>query len=127
MKTSELFMDLATSNHGSPCIQCQHCKRVHFTHECDEKELADLRAKAEKEPNKYLEDTMSDSIAWGYLDGKQYAWNCPCDSGHRYEEFIWRHRELIAEYLKRRTQENLRVAQEDAKLVASLSSSTGEG
>ena len=117
-ETSELFEDIITSSHGSPCAKCEHCGRVHFTHEDDD--IESLREKAAKEPDKYLEDAMSDSLAWGYLDGKQYIWNCPCDSGARYEEFIWRHREMIAEYLKRRTQENLKRAQEDAKIAEAI-------
>lgn len=112
MKTSELFMDVVTANHGSPSIDCQHCKRMHFTH--DAEDVESLRAKEEKEPEKYMEAVNSDSLAWGYLDGKQIVWGCPCDSGHRYEEFIWRHRELIAEYLKRRCAEKLQAAQDDA-------------
>lgn len=114
MKTSETFMDVFADNHGSPCIQCEFCGRVHFTHE--DEEIAKLRAKAEKEPQKYLESD-DDSVAWGNLDGKQYPWHCPCDSGAKYEAFIWRHREQITKYLKRRAEEELKEAQRNLEAV----------
>jgi len=109
MKTSELFMDVFADIHGAAGINCQFCGRVHFSH-MDEK-VDELRVKAIAEPLKYMEDVENDTVAWGYLDGRQYVWHCPCDSGSRYEAFIWAHRERITTYLKKRAAEELQAAQ----------------
>jgi hypothetical protein len=106
-------MDIFADNHGSPCIDCGFCGRVHFTHE--DEDINKLREKAKKKPEKYLESS-DDSIAWGSLDGRQYPWRCPCDSGHKYEEFIWRHREPIMKYLKARATEELKLAELNRKI-----------
>lgn len=118
MSASELFMDIVTDDHGSPCIDCQFCNRTHFAHNCDDADL--LREKAKKEPEKYIEDTRNDSLAWGCVDGKRYVWRCPCDAMARYEDFIWRHRELIAKYLKKRAAANADAANRDNALIEGL-------
>lgn len=110
MKTSETFMDIVCDAGCCSSIDCEFCKRTHFTHEDHDFEA--LQEKAKAQPDKYLESS-NDSIGWGYLDGRQYVYDCPCDSGHRYEEFIWRHRRIIAAYLKRRAENQLASAQED--------------
>ncbi len=113
---SELIMDVVCQEHSSS-INCQFCKRTHFSHEAID--VVELRAKAVEFPGKYLE-SEDDAVAWGYLDGRQYVWRCPCNSAARYEDFIWRHRELIATYLKRRAAENAVYAKSDTELVADL-------
>ena len=118
MKTSELFMDAFCNNLGSPCVSCEFCGRVHFTHEDDD--YVGLCAKSAAEPEKYIEDQENDSIAWGYLEGKQYVWRCPCDSGHRFERFIWAHREGIVEYIKARAKREAEEANANLKLTESV-------
>lgn len=119
-KVSDLFMDCVTDNHGSPSIDCEFCGRTHFTHEAEDVEK--LRRKEKAEPDLYREDAANDSIAWGYLEGRQYVWKCPCSDEKiaKYEQFIWRHRVLIAKYLKRRTAEELAMAQLNAGMVKDI-------
>jgi len=91
---------------GSLSINCQFCDRTHFAtaspNYFEDGELADLRSRAEAEPDKYIEDSCSDSILWCFLSGKQYVFGCPCGKAKDYEEFIWSHRFAIAEYFIQR-------------------------
>jgi hypothetical protein len=97
MKTSERFMDAVCDQH-SPCMTCEFCGRTHFTPDDEGYDL--LASKAMKQPDKYIEYPSGSTIAWGVLDGKQYVYECPCDSGERYEQWLITHRMMIAKFLK---------------------------
>lgn len=118
-QASELFMDLVCSG-GTPSIDCQLCGRTHFAtgplSTEDPVQIEEMRASAAKYPDKWLE-SGDDSLAFGYLDGRQVVWNCPCHKMRRYEDFIWDHRELIAKYLKARLAKQV---EEDSKLLGTL-------
>jgi len=116
-RASDTFMR-AICSHGALCsILCEFCNRVHFVGngygDYEEGELECLRASAAKEPSKYIEHNDYDSIDWGYINGKQIVWGCPCNSARQYEQWIWSHRYAIAKYLKLRAEE----AQMDAKFA----------
>jgi hypothetical protein len=96
---NDLFLDLLCDS-AAPVAVCNHCGRVHFTHESDD--YRQLQANAVAEPEKYIEDKDNFSIAWGVLDGKQYVWRCPCSRAIAYEEFVWKNRHLIAKYIRAR-------------------------
>lgn len=106
---------------GSLVIDCELCGRTHFATleegRFDDGELEDLRAKAKKEPAKYVEDPGYDSIIWGKIGGKQAVIGCPCNGLRPLEDFIWGSRHVILKYLETRATERLEQAQEDAKDV----------
>lgn len=114
MTHSEIFEDCFTQA-GTPGVDCEHCGRTHFTHE--DADCESLRAKAEKQPDKYIEQDC-DSLAFGILDGRQYVFGCPCKKAERYEQFVWDHREQIADYLKRRAQAEVEEAQRTLNAVS---------
>lgn len=120
---SELFENCVRSA-GSIVITCQLCGRTHFGTEdagtFEEGEHEALVAKAKKSPDKYVQDHSGDMISWGYIDGQQAVIGCPCNGLARYEAFIWQNRRAIIEYLKRRTQDNLKAAQGDVDLVSQI-------
>jgi len=104
-KASEVFWD-AIINAGSLVITCEFCGRTYFGSYSegwyDEGELEDLRASAKKEPDKYIELYDTDSISWGYIDGRQAVYSCACNNVVKYENWIWQHRHLISQYLNKR-------------------------
>lgn len=91
--------DDAFCTHNSAAIKCEHCGRTHFTHEAEDVNV--LRAAAKTDPL-IVEDVLDDSIGWGHLGGKQYAYQCPCRAADRYEEWVWEHKEEITDYLRAR-------------------------
>lgn len=124
MNPSREFID-AICTSASPVIDCEFCNRCHFATglntDLEEQELAELRAKAKAEPNKYIEDPNNDSIGWGYLNGQQVVWNCCPEKVAQYEQFIWSHRAMILGYIKERTTRELRDSQETMDAVESAS------
>jgi hypothetical protein len=120
-EASDEFMR-AVCGHGALCsVECEHCERVHFVGtgygDYEDGELEDLRTNAQKTPGKYIEHNDYDSIDWGYIDGKQVVWGCPCNSARRYEQWIWGHRYAIAKYLRLRAEDvemDARLAREVA-------------
>jgi hypothetical protein len=118
---SEKFWDSVIDS-GSIVITCGFCDRTHFVSDgaYDEGELEELREKAEKYPDKYIENAMADSIRWGYIGGKQAVYECPCNEARKYEDFIWAHRHLIVKYLRGRTDAQLAEAKRDAKEIRKL-------
>lgn len=115
------IMEGAITMAGSICITCELCDRTHFASGepdfFDPGELGELREKAAKEPEKYLEDAGSDSLSWGRIDGKQAVIGCPCNGLKRYEDFIWNNRHVISKYLEARAKDRLAQAQHDSDLA----------
>jgi hypothetical protein len=124
-QASDEFMR-AICGRGALCsVECEHCERVHFVGtgygDYEDGELEGLRANAQKHPGKYIEHNDYDSIDWGYINGKQIVWGCPCNSARQYEAWIWSHRYAIAKYLKLRAEASAldaRFAQEVAEDAA---------
>ncbi len=114
MKTSALFMDIVCDG-GTPSVTCGFCGRFHFAQ--SDEFIDDHRVKSKAEPTIYIESS-DDSIGLGYLDGKTFVWNCPCDAGAKYEAFIWSHRHLIARYIEARAKKQKEEA--DSTLDAVL-------
>jgi len=113
---SEMFAD-AVCDGGTPVADCELCGRTHYVSSgyCMEQgELADLEWKHQQEPEKYIPSDC-DSISIGHIDGRQVVYGCPCNKLSRYEKFIWRHRFLIAKYLKRRSEEMMAEAESEVE------------
>lgn len=117
-ETSECF-HRAFCQSASLVIDCEFCGRTFFASnyqgDYEEGEFAKLQAKAEKEPDRYIEG--SDYWSWYHLGGKQFVVGCPCNASRHYENFIWRNRRQISTYLRTRTSELLRMAKADAETV----------
>jgi hypothetical protein len=116
---SKEFMD-AVCNSGSPDGDCQLCGRRHFASgsrsDIDAGDLANYRARAQENPELYCESD-DDGISFGFLDGQQVVWGCPCGRMRRYEDFIWSHREMIVTYIKARSKMERDEAQRALNLI----------
>jgi len=88
---------------------------THFTRSpMDEEDLAQIDKDTQANPDKFMEHDW-DYITWGYLDGREFVPDCPCNRTDRYESFIWEHRRQILEYLKTRLVENVRNAEAELR------------
>jgi hypothetical protein len=120
---SEEFWD-AVIRAGSIVITCELCHREHFASgepgHFDAGELEGLLEKAKKHPDQYIEHASDDSVSWGLIDGKQAVYDCQCNLARKYEDFIWSHRQVIARYLTKRIDDNLKEAKEEADSVKKL-------
>lgn len=121
-QASELFMD-TVCDAGTSSIDCQLCGRLHFAageQSClSREEIERLRVLAKEHPDQCCE-SHEDGIAFGYIDGRQAVWSCPCGKLRRYEEFIWNNRDLIVRYIKARTQSDLATANHTLSQMAAL-------
>lgn len=101
--SEEFLRALEHSHGGGGCrAECGFCKRETYNPnggwDWNEGELEGLDRRNEEDSDKCIAVDYSVGIA--YLDGKQYVVGCPCNSARRYEDWIWSHRILIAEYFK---------------------------
>lgn len=116
-KPSDMFIDIVCT-YGTIRASCELCSREHFASynndgNFNEGELEELRKKAKEKPEKYIEWPDSSSISHGTIEGKQAVWGCECNGMFKYENFIWTHRYLIAEYLMKRANDEAQTAKED--------------
>lgn len=118
---SEDFERAFTSS-GSIVVECEFCGRTHF---CDREDAGDfeqgelerLREESRKNPGKVMGWDCT-SISRIEIDGKEAAECCPCRSVRRYEDWIWRYRTQIAEYLSTRAEADLNAAKAEAERLA---------
>lgn len=119
---SEFFKDLLFDKMSSSslAISCEFCNRFYFIcrGDYDEGELEYYQKCAELNPEMYCED--SDYIAWCYVNGKQYVYDCPCNGPRRVETFMWSHRKLFVKYLRKRVAEMQRQVSEEQYLINSI-------
>jgi len=115
----------AVTNSGSVAIDCELCGRTYFCSEMlhtgdseDAKHYENLLKKAKEEPDKYIE--LSDYISWGTIDGKQAVIDCKCHELTKYENIIWAHRFIIANYLQNRSQREAKAANQQAKALSDI-------
>lgn len=108
------------------CVMDCSCGRVHFTSahghgDYEEGELESLQKKAREQPNKYIEETMFDSIDSIFIDGKSIVVGCPCHEDIRYANWIDRHAIQLAKYLIEHHKAKARDAQRIADQSLALS------
>ena len=113
---SEDFLEAFREGTSGMVVQCDFCGRTYFatddSGDYEEGELEDLRARAEKEPDKYVEvGYFTERIS---VEGKIYALGCKCHLVRRHEDWIWRHRRGILSYIKAKSERRLKAAKEDA-------------
>lgn len=96
---------------------------MHFADEggidWEDGELENLIEQNKKDPDRYIEHDSNPN--WGYLDGKPYVADCPCNSASTYESLFWKSRYLIRDYFKARSEEQQRHANKDSKLAREVS------
>ena len=112
---------LAIKNSRSGVSDCDFCERTHFSPDSDfafhEGELEELLENHKKDPDKYIVHE-GHGVEGGHLNGRFYVLDCPCNSASKYEDFIWNHRYLIADYFSARYQKMAQQAK-DAESVSS--------
>jgi hypothetical protein len=116
---SEEFLDAFREVSSGMIVECDFCGRVYFatqdSGDYGEGELENLRAQAEKEPDKYIEvDYFTTRII---VDGKGYADGCKCHKIRRYEDWIWANRGSIMKYLRARIEKRFKEAEEEIKAM----------
>lgn len=112
----------AFSSSGSIVVICEFCGRTHF---CNREDAGDfepgeierLREENRKNPDKVMGWDCT-SISRIEIDGKEAAECCPCRRIRRYEDWIWRYRAQIAEYLSGRAAVELEDAKAEAERLA---------
>jgi hypothetical protein len=96
---------------------CDHCGRTYFASDAgfdyEPGELEGLQEKAEKEPGKYID---TGEVAVGHIEfsGMKFLDCCECNALRRYEDFIWRNRVVISNYLEKRIERELREIADEA-------------
>lgn len=106
---------------GANVIDCGFCGRTHFVGldsglDFEDGELEELTEQNKQNPDKYIFHNEV-SVPWGYLDGKQAVYGCPCNKASRYEDFIWNNRHIIEGYLSARAKKQLERAKKDSQLA----------
>ena len=120
---SEEFIDAFRDGIGTIHAACELCGRSYIGSSnaggYDEDEYEEFLKKAEKEPLKYIVDSASDGFSLGSIEGKQFVVDCAClpETLGKYEAWVWNHGNKIAEYLRKRSERELKDAQEKAKAV----------
>ncbi len=100
MSPSDEFVH-AWSTSGSIVVTCC-CGRTHFASynaaDFDEGELEGLKQKTQTDPEHYIEHTDDGYVTYLHI-GQGIVADCACGKAKQYEDFIWRWRERIIEYL----------------------------
>lgn len=125
---SDLFIDAVSGcgGHGSYEMECNWCKRQHFCPENQwawdgtEEETEGFKKYAEAEYEKNPEGVVlhydTDSISGVLVNGINFVLCCPCNGLRRYETFIWTHRNMIRNYLKKRIDQETDFALQERSL-----------
>jgi len=80
-----------------------------------------LLRRSKKEPDKCI--AHSDYVSWGYLDGKQVVYDCPCNGASRYEKLFWDSRYIIEKYFQNRTKKISETARREETISKNISDS----
>lgn len=111
---SEMFMKSLTNGYGSTDMICGWCDRQHLcpetTHYDDDHESSESYknyCELEKKNNSdgVVLNYDCDSVLGHYVNGVLFVDECPCNGLYRFEQFIWKDRELIRNYLRDRIQQ----------------------
>lgn len=106
---------------GTLRAQCR-CGRTHFcsntTLDYEEGELEELIGQSVTEPDKYICDTMDDSVA--VLDGPNglLVWGCPCHGAKPFENLLLDYRSQIVDFYRRLIKrDKVRITEESTSLT----------
>lgn len=110
-KPSEEFVS-AFCHSGSIVATCE-CGKTYFsgcaTSDFDTGEYEGLCEKAKAHPGKYIELDCS-HVSYISFGNNQYVVDCDCGKLANYENFIWRRRDEIMDYLMRRIEADYKLA-----------------
>jgi len=81
------------------------CSESHF----DEGEYEGLCSKMKAQPDKYIETDLS-SVSYVSFGGNDYVVVCECGGLAKYENFIWKRRDEIIDYMKNRITNEYKLA-----------------
>lgn len=113
-KCSELFEDIFDSRSGCLIETCT-CGITWFNkHDYnfyDKGEFEKLLEQEIKNPNKFI--GVDHSVGTILINGTQIVIGCKCDNAYKWEQFIIKHDEQIAEYLNKRA----KLLREKAKSI----------
>lgn len=90
---------------SSTCVTCEKCGRTYFVTsqghgDYDEGELAELRRKADAEPDKYIEVPDYSYVGSADLFGKHVVIGCLCDPTMRVTTWIEDNADELTTYLR---------------------------
>lgn len=119
----DLFANLVcqSANRTATCGFCgrEHWGRLHMAG-MTAAELNALGEKLKASPDKYQEHVADEYVATGQLDGKLFVWGCACNALLKYQDFLWKNRSVIIEFLTIRSEAELRAAKAAAAEVMGL-------
>jgi len=102
---------------------CDFCSRTHYGDglggDWEPGERERLEQNAKERPDWYV-DSGDHSIGIGWIDGRQWVYDCPCNAISKYESFIWNNRHLIAKYLSEKAKDRLESAQREAGMLVDM-------
>lgn len=98
--------------------QCQ-CGRHHVSSRSEDVEsVAEYVEKAKAEPDKWF---VHDDCGIGILDGIGHVvWGCPCGTDLHAERWLWERREMIAQYLRERSEREANEALSTAQKLRGI-------
>ncbi|MFA5019516.1 MAG: hypothetical protein WC533_00275 [Candidatus Pacearchaeota archaeon] len=123
IQVSEEFRQAVITSSTSD-VECGFCGRMHFygcedgEFDWDEGELETLLAKSKKSPDRFI--CHEYPVEWGFLDGKKYVPDCPCNSGSKYEQLFLNERFLIGRFLLARAEKIRRESAQESALAGSI-------
>jgi hypothetical protein len=127
IKPSDMFINaMSECGMGSGELTCGWCNRLHL---CPDSNYSSDSGEDEGDARrKYCEDEYKanpdnvvlhydcDGVSGRYMNDVFFVMDCPCNGLHRYEQFIWTHKDTIRNYLKVRIEQEHRWAEEQLTL-----------
>lgn len=120
---SEMFLDSISGGYGSSELTCDFCGKTHMAYlaydysRYDEEDSISWQRNCDNElklnPNVIVIHYDWYVVEGKQLDGRTYVTDCDCNSLWRYENWIWRNRETIRNYLKLRCDKEKQLADEE--------------
>lgn len=123
-KPSELFEECFRDNTGTLTSTCELCGVTIFctldVSSYETEELDRLTKAAKEDPKKYIEWADCNGVSLGWINGQLFIMDHECPELAKYEQFVWRNRFAIAEYLQKRAKEELDAKTEQAARIGVL-------
>ena len=110
---SDEFLNAISTHTSSITGECDFCGRFYYSfndgsYDYEYGEFEKYAQLAKENPDKYI--MVDGSVCDTFIDGRTYIWGCECNEVRRYEEWVWSHREILMDYLRRRTEKELKEA-----------------
>jgi hypothetical protein len=120
-KPSDMFVNaLSGFGIGSSDLTCGWCNRLHLCPDAscyqDEEDGSWKEYCYEeytKNPDGVVLHPDYDAVSGQEINSIMFVLDCPCNGLHRYENFIWEHRDTIRNYLKVRIEQEAEWAEQE--------------